>query len=482
MLPLVCPICDSRYPADFRVCPRDAARLEDVEAGDDDALLGSLLGDTYEVVRSIGEGGTARVYEARHVRLSGKRFAVKVLHAHHCSQPTAVARFQREAEAAAAIGHPNICDVYDVHRAPDGRPYLVTQFLEGRDFGSLLKQRGKVDTPFAVYVAREACSALSAAHATGVVHRDMKPENIFVSGDDGRPTVKILDFGISKLVDGGGAALTRTGTLIGTPAYMSPEQASGYKIDNRTDVYAMGAVLYRALTGRVPFEGSDMAEVLSGVLTVEAPRPRSLEPSIPDGLELVIQRAMAKDPDERFESMDELNAALAPFDTLASAVAEPTKPTSTPPLAAGDLERGVRSARPRAIFFSVALYAWALACVSDIVLSVLSGAGSVGRMVGVLAVVAVVLAGPFALWLRYLSRQWQNSVRVLEVASLLRAMMIAALMAPAVAIVLIRLGVAAGSEMATGLLGHFPILATVLSFAAAVVPWQSGRLRKPSVG
>jgi len=242
-------------------------------------------------------------------------------------------------------------------------------------------------------------------------------------------------------------------------------------------------VLYRALTGRVPFEGNDMAEVLSGVLTVDAPRPRSLEPSVPDGLELVIQRAMAKQPEERFDSMQELDAALAPFDTLAGSVPENTATTPGPPaVTPGELDRGVRRARPRAVFFSVALYAWAVGCVSDIVLTVLSGAGGVGRMLGVLAVVAVVLAGPFVLWLRYLRRHWQNSVRVLELASLLRAMTVAALMAPAVALLLLRLGVAAGSEVATGLVGHFPILGTVLSFAAAVVPWQSGRLaRKPSV-
>src|SRR5262249_28837103 len=154
-------------------------------------------GDSLRIVRMIGEGGTARVYQARHIRLESKEFAVKVLHARYASNATVIARFQREAESAAAIGHPGIVDVYDVHRAPDGRPYLVTELLDGRDFGSLLKERGKVEVALAVRIARQLCRALSAAHKRGVVHRDMKPENVFLVGPPENPTVKVLDFGIS---------------------------------------------------------------------------------------------------------------------------------------------------------------------------------------------------------------------------------------------------------------------------------------------
>ena len=264
-------------------------------------------------MRPIGEGGTARVYEARHVRLESKRFAIKVLHGYFASQTNVVARFAREAEAASAIRHPGIVEVHDVDRMADGRPYLVTELLEGEDFGSLLKTRGKVPIPFAVRVARKVCQALSAAHAAGIVHRDLKPENIFLIGGSDKPAVKVLDFGISKVEGAGAAQLTRTGMVVGTPAYMSPEQAAGAKVDARTDIYAVGAILYRALTGRAPFQGGDAAEVLSLVLTAEPPRPMSLDPSIPDGLELLIQRAMAKAVGERYQSMDELDQALAAF-------------------------------------------------------------------------------------------------------------------------------------------------------------------------
>jgi serine/threonine-protein kinase len=481
MLPLVCPVCDARYPAEFRVCPRDAARLEDADGADDDPLIGALLGETYQVVRAIGEGGTARVYEARHVRLPGKRFAVKVLHNFHCSQPTSMARFQREAEAAAAIGHANVVDVYDVHRAPDGRPYLVTELLDGRDFGSLLKERCKVDVGLAVHVARRACAALAAAHAHGVVHRDMKPENVFVIGSSERPIVKVLDFGISKVVDGGGASLTRTGMVVGTPAYMSPEQASGAKVDHRTDVYAVGAMLYRALTGRAPFQGDEMAEVLSGVLTLDPPRPRSLEPSIPDGLELVIQRAMAKNPAERFASMDELDAALADFETP-SAGAEGTEiaPVSASGSRRGEIE--VRRARPRAIAFSAVLYVWAVACLSDVVLRMLGPGAGATRVIGVLGVVALVLAGPFWLWIRHLAQFWQNTLRVLEIASLLRAAAVYALVAPAVAFLLLRLGVAGGSAFAVALVAEFAAVSLGSSVVAVLAVWQLGRLRHKARG
>ena len=180
--PRICPICDQRYPADFKVCPRDAAKLEDAEGQDDDPLLGTVVGEAFRIVRPIGEGGTARVYEARHVRLESKRFAIKVLHGYFASQANVVARFAREAEAASAIRHPGIVEVHDVDRMADGRPYLVTELLEGEDFGSLLKARGKVPIPFAVRVARKVCQALSAAHAAGIVHRDLKPENIFLIG------------------------------------------------------------------------------------------------------------------------------------------------------------------------------------------------------------------------------------------------------------------------------------------------------------
>src|SRR3954470_24404672 len=163
VLPKACPTCQARYPADFKVCPRDASPL--VDAGDDgtDPLLGVTLGDAYQIVRIIGEGGMGRVYEARHTGLGNKRFAVKMLHAEYARQGDVVARFQREAEAASGIDHPNVVDVYDVHHTDSGRPYLVGEFLEGEEFGDFLERTNKISAPLAVRIVRQICDALGAA-------------------------------------------------------------------------------------------------------------------------------------------------------------------------------------------------------------------------------------------------------------------------------------------------------------------------------
>src|SRR5579859_5378529 len=189
-LPKACPQCKHRYPADFKVCPRDASPL--IDAPDDtDPLVGTTLGDAYQIVRVIGEGGMGRVYEARHTRLSNKRFAVKMLHQEYSRNQDVVARLQREAEAASGIGHPNVVDVYDVHHTEDGRPYLVGEFLEGEEFGEFLQRASKIGAPLAVRIVRQVCRALGAAHARGVVHRDMKPENVFLTGNLQNPNVKV---------------------------------------------------------------------------------------------------------------------------------------------------------------------------------------------------------------------------------------------------------------------------------------------------
>ncbi len=255
-LPKVCRLCGGRYPDDFRVCPRDANPLENAPEGDD-PFLGKVLGETYEIARLVGEGGMGRVYEARHLRLKDRRFAVKVLHPELARQPDVVARFQREAESASSIAHPNVVDVFDVHKTADGVPYLVGEFLQGEELGDHIKRNGKLPVAQAVAVTRQVCKALAAAHARGIVHRDMKPENVFLVSNDGALSVKVLDFGISKA--GGEANLTRTGMIMGTPSYMAPEQAKGDKVDLRADIYAIGALLYHALTGSRPFDSDDPA-------------------------------------------------------------------------------------------------------------------------------------------------------------------------------------------------------------------------------
>jgi serine/threonine protein kinase len=458
-VPLVraCPSCGARFPADFKVCPRDAVPLEDSAPPSDDHLLGTLVGDAFRIERLVGEGGMARVYEAHHSRLSGKSFAIKVLSPALSHQPDIVARFQREAEAASGIDHPNVVDVYDVNRTSDGTPYMVTEFLRGTDFATLLKDRGKLEVGPAIYIVRQVVRALAAAHARGIVHRDVKPENVFLVGDAASPVVKVLDFGISKVggPEGGGASLTRTGMIMGTPGYMPPEQARGARVDHRADVYGVGAMLYRALTGQLPFDSDDPAEALGAVLTQEPPRPRSVEPSIPEPLELVIERAMAKDPDERYPSMAELDADLDAFNpesrsqsllpppnataarggTLSGATtAAPTLVTGRrpAPTALQRVAKQVKWSRPSLIVFTMLAYLWAGACLADALASMLvlvrggDAKASSTEAVLIAGVVVALSLTPTIFWLRHLAKSvWRNSSRALEASALLRRVTLA---------------------------------------------------------
>ncbi|AUX43005.1 uncharacterized protein SOCE26_044450 [Sorangium cellulosum] len=289
-----------------------------------DPLVGTTVAGAYVVTRLLGEGGMGRVYETQHTRIPGKRFALKTLHAELAQHPTVLARFQREAEAVASVRSPHIVEIFDVNRLSDGRPCLITEYLEGQGLGELLAATpgGRLPVGAAVRIARQVCEGLAAAHALGIVHRDIKPENIFLTGDPACPTVKILDFGISKTAEP--SALTRTGMVLGTPAYMPPEQARGEQTDLRTDIYAVGAVLYHALTGQRPFDRKDPTSLLLAVMTEEPRPPRALAPDIPAGLELVLQRAMAKDPSGRQTSMGELARDLAPYEEAAV----PTPPST----------------------------------------------------------------------------------------------------------------------------------------------------------
>jgi serine/threonine protein kinase len=309
-----CTVCGRRYPTHFLVCPTDANPLSEVSDHDGDSLIGAVLGETYEVLRVIGEGAMGRVYEARHTRLFSKRFAIKVLHGELTRQPEIVGRFLREAEATSALHHPNIVGMLDVNQVPDGRPYIVAELLEGDQLGDYFERNGKLPVAEAVAICRPICRALLAAHEKEIIHRDIKPENIFLVGEGSQRIVKVLDFGISRVGDAAGS-MTRTGVVIGTPAYMPPEQARGTRVDHRADVYAVGALLYEALTGTPPFQGKDAVSTLGAVLTQEPAPARSLAPEIPAELERVVQKAMAKSPDARYASMRELDAALAEFDS-----------------------------------------------------------------------------------------------------------------------------------------------------------------------
>ncbi|HET9953463.1 MAG TPA: serine/threonine-protein kinase [Polyangiaceae bacterium] len=407
------------------------------DSGSDD-LVGHLLNETYRVQRVLGEGGMGRVYLAQHARIEQKRVAIKVLHPEHALNAEAAARFRREAEAAAAISHPNVVAVFDVDRTPEGRLYIVSEYLEGIELAAHLDNVQRLPAAHALHIARQLCRGLAAAHARGVIHRDLKPQNIFLVGDfkDGvpaQPHVKVLDFGLSRFVEGAAQVqLTKTGVIMGTPSYMPPEQALGQRVDTRADIYGVGAVLYRALTGRPPFaEDTPQATVLA-VIHGEPARPRSVEPSIPPELEIVLERALARDPAQRYPDMQALDLALKSIESEpperresfpARALLLPTPPR---PGSVGEFEvEDVRSARLRlamAVGFTVILVCAALG------LAVTGLEQAVGYRFKPLELRLVFLAilgsalTPAVLWLARIRRRvWENSSRVLGLLGDLRS-------------------------------------------------------------
>jgi len=285
-----------------------------------DAKLGLLLLGRYRIVRKLGEGGMGAVYEGLHEMLS-KRLAIKCLHAQFASNPEIVERFYREAHAATAVGNEHIIEVTDVGTFDDGSPFIVMEFLDGVEFGKLIEQEGSLPITRLVHIVTQVCSALAAAHARGIVHRDMKPENIFLipRGRD-RDFVKVLDFGISKMREQNesiGGGLTRTGMALGTPYYMAPEQAQGVRdIDHRADIYSVGIILYQGLTGNLPFDAESYPALLLKIMS-ERPAPmRVFRNDIPDALEQVVMQAMARDRSVRFQTIEALSAALSRFAVL----------------------------------------------------------------------------------------------------------------------------------------------------------------------
>jgi serine/threonine protein kinase len=274
---------------------------------------GQTLSDKYHLTTLLGQGGMGAVYRGEHIVI-GKKVAVKFLHADLAGNAEVVKRFYREAQAAAAIGHDSIIDVLDVGLSPNGEPYLVMEYLEGESLGDMLARTGPLDLAAALGIAEPALRALAAAHAKGIVHRDLKPDNIFiVRQPSGPPKIKLIDFGISKFADGGGAEkLTQTGSVMGTPAYMAPEQARGASsLDHRADLYSMGVILYEMLTGKLPFSGSNFTEIIVNILTVEPIPPVQAHPGFPAEATAVVLRALAKDPAARFENAEAMIAEMA---------------------------------------------------------------------------------------------------------------------------------------------------------------------------
>ncbi len=295
-----CPSCKGDFEASY--CPRDGNRLIN------DTV--PVLGDRYRLLRKVGEGAMGEVFEAEHVLLN-RKVAVKLLQRRIAADPEASARLQREARSTTGLGHPNVVDTIDFGFA-DGQAFLVMEWLDGENLDARMTH-GPLDIATALDIASQTCAGVAAAHDRGVIHRDLKPANLFLTRDHrGELLIKVLDFGIAKLALHE-TKLTATGVLIGTPNYMAPEQAEGEPIDARTDIYALGVILYEMLTGTVPFLGETPLAVLHQHTSRMPILPSARAPGrgISDALDMIVMRCLAKVPDERFTTMHEVATAIA---------------------------------------------------------------------------------------------------------------------------------------------------------------------------
>jgi serine/threonine protein kinase len=290
-------------------------------AGDSPSMpfaMGEVLAGKYRIERLLGEGGMGWVVVATHLHLE-QRVAMKFMRASRATDDAeAVARFLREARAAARIQSEHVARVSDFGTLESGAPYLVMEYLEGQDLEALLRDRGALSCDLAVDYALQACEGLAEAHAAGIVHRDLKPANLFLARrSDGSVRVKLLDFGISKLAAAAGApeaAMTSTQTLMGSPLYMAPEQMRSSKnVDGRADIWSMGVILFEMLGGRPPFDGDTLPAVCARIMTEAPPSLRALRAGVPPGLEAVVARCLEKEPKQRFADVAALVRAIAPF-------------------------------------------------------------------------------------------------------------------------------------------------------------------------
>ncbi len=301
----------------------------------EDPLIGKVVSERYRVIAKLGEGGMGAVYLAEHVFIE-KKVALKVLSPELSRRADLAARFLQEAKSASKIGHENVIDISDFGQSPEGFVYIAMEYLAGGDLGAAVRDHGPMAWPRAKHIFLQICKALRAAHQQGIVHRDMKPENIFLIQREGRPDfVKLLDFGIAKVMGMGDNVprLTRTGMIFGTPEYMAPEQAEGKDADHRVDVYAAGCVLYHLVSGQTPFAADSFMAMLTKHILEEpvAPSVRRPDLGIAPEVDAVVLRALEKERDKRFQSMTDMMeavAAIGPRLSSATGIAVPAVQTA----------------------------------------------------------------------------------------------------------------------------------------------------------
>jgi serine/threonine-protein kinase len=302
----ICPVCSTEYPANERFCPRDGTALRS-QGEDKKDLVGTVIADRYHIIKKLGEGGMGQVYLAEHVKM-GRKSAVKVMNPGMVTNVDAISRFNREAQNASRINHPNVAGIYDFGETSDGLVYLAMEFVEGQPLTDVIKQQGALPPMRASEITRQAAEGLSVAHEMGIVHRDLKPDNIMIAkGRNGADLVKVVDFGIAKAAANEQQKVTKTGMVVGTPEYMSPEQLSGDPLDARSDIYALALVAFNMFTGKLPFPGETMQESMIMRLTDEPKQLSDMKPDVawPTDLQEVMNKALARNTDARYRSASE---------------------------------------------------------------------------------------------------------------------------------------------------------------------------------
>ena len=325
-----CPSCRTHYNNGVEKCPTDGATLlpdQAFSSADAPLVPGSVVGE-YEIQGVLGEGGFGAVYKAVHPVI-GKTAAVKILKREFSTNPEMVSRFISEARAVNQIHNKNIVDIFSFGTLADGRQFFVMELLEGIVLDRYLERSGRLSPSQALTVLRPLGRALGAAHDAGIAHRDIKPENIFLTFDDeGKPAPKLLDFGIAKLAkDPESRHKTQTGTPLGTPLYMSPEQVHGRSVDIRTDIYSLGIVAFQMLTGELPFDGTSVMDIMMKQTGTPAPAPSSVCGAVPTALDEPILKMLAKDPAARPQSVV---AAIAAIETAVKSAGLATSALLTP--------------------------------------------------------------------------------------------------------------------------------------------------------